>query len=59
MSFLLAETFKVREGIKYKAGGSLHEGDLVVVGFSFVCREGWRIYVYTAVQRTMSLQNKK
>lgn len=59
MSSLLAEIFKVREGIKHKAGGPLHEGDLVVMGLSFVCREAlWRC-AYTAVQRTMPPQNNK
>lgn len=59
MSSLLAEIFKVIEGIKHKAGGPLHEGDSVVMGFSFVCRETLRRCVYTAVQRTMPLQNNK
>lgn len=59
MSSLLAEILKVRERIRHKAGSTLLEGDLVVMGFSFVCRETLWLCVYTALQRTMPLQNKK
>lgn len=56
MSSLLAEIFKVREGIKRKAGETHVKVTWWLWGFRFVCRETVRVSVHAAVQRAMPLQ---
>lgn len=58
MSSLLAEIFKVREGIKRKAGETHVKVTWWLWGFCFVCRETVRVSARAAVQSNATAEGK-